>query len=250
MLTTNNIILRYYLIISIIFISIVLMHNNIYNEDKKHRHLIRNTVNAISLKKNLSNLPFIIDHIPTDKKEVFITIDDGSEKDDNFITMVRQQHIPFVMFLADVFIKNNYNYFSELQSLGNNIENHTINHFNLKTKNYEEQKNEICGMRDKINNIYHKQPILFRPPGGYYNDDTIKAAQACNMQHLILWKDTMQIDDMRYQDKNLHSGDIILAHFRGPQQLKGVSMIQMMQNLLDSIKRQGFTVGNLNDYLN
>ncbi len=61
----------------------------------------------------------------------------------------------------------------------------------------------------------------------------------------------MQIRNMQYQapDKKLRNGDIILAHFRGPSELKGTTMTQMFANLLKRIREQGFAVARLEDYI-
>jgi hypothetical protein len=61
----------------------------------------------------------------------------------------------------------------------------------------------------------------------------------------------MQITTLRYQeaDKKLRPGDIILAHFRGPKELKGTTMTEMFGNLLKRIQIQGFTVARLEDYI-
>ncbi|GAA3058041.1 hypothetical protein GCM10020000_45940 [Streptomyces olivoverticillatus] len=67
---------------------------------------------------------------------------------------------------------------------------------------------------------------------------------------MVLWEATMQINDMRYAEGDkLHPGDIILAHFRGPSELKGTSMTEMTANMLRSIQAQGFTVARLEDYV-
>jgi hypothetical protein len=61
----------------------------------------------------------------------------------------------------------------------------------------------------------------------------------------------MQIHNMTYQEpgKKLRPGDIILAHFRGPSELKGATMTQMFADLLKHIQEQGFAVARLEDYL-
>jgi hypothetical protein len=60
----------------------------------------------------------------------------------------------------------------------------------------------------------------------------------------------MQISDMQYQGAHaLNPGDIILSHFRGPNQLKGETMIGMMTHLFKHIQAQGFTIARLTDYV-
>ncbi|MGW1504290.1 hypothetical protein ACWCQW_38260 [Streptomyces mirabilis] len=55
---------------------------------------------------------------------------------------------------------------------------------------------------------------------------------------------------MRYQkaDKRLRPGDIFLAHFLGPKELKGTTMTVIFGNLLKHTQKQGFTVARLEDY--
>ncbi|MEE1751134.1 polysaccharide deacetylase family protein [Streptomyces sp. SP18CS02] len=192
-----------------------------------------------------------IKEIPTDKKIVFLTFDDGNEKDPRFIEIIRDLRIPFTMFLTDDAVKKDYGYFRKLQALGNPIENHTLTHTDLKTLNRSGQQREICGAQEKFVKEFGQAPRLFRPPFGSWNDDTLAAMKACDLQAMVLWRVDMGIEDMEYQraDRTLRPGQIILAHFRGPKDLKGQSLTDMTANMLRRIQEQGFTVARLEDYL-
>ncbi|MFD5426897.1 polysaccharide deacetylase family protein [Streptomyces sp. NPDC127084] len=193
----------------------------------------------------------VISDIPVQDKVVFITVDDGAEKDPEFVTMMEELKIPFSMFLTDSAISSDYGYFDRLRKLGNGVHNHTLTHPNLRTLDAAAQKREICGQQDKLKARYGTAPRLLRPPYGNWNEDTRAAAKACGAQAIVLWRESMQIKNMQYQrgDKKLHPGDIILAHFRGPSDLKGATMTEMTANLLRRIQEQGFTVARLEDYL-
>ncbi|WP_327316617.1 polysaccharide deacetylase family protein [Streptomyces sp. NBC_01235] len=193
----------------------------------------------------------VISEIPTKEKIVFLTFDDGAEKDPKFVTMMRELKIPFTMFLTDAAIRADYGYFEPLQGLGDSIQNHTLTHPNLRTLGASAQKLEICGQQKKLKDRYGTAPRLFRPPYGNWNEDTRAAAASCGLEKIVLWRESMQIKNMQYQraDKKLHPGDIILAHFRGPSELKGTTMTEMTANMLRHIQEQGFTVARLEDYL-
>lgn len=195
--------------------------------------------------------PPVIKSIPTDQKIVFITIDDGAEKDPRFLEMARDMGVPFTMFLNDSYVRQDPEYFRQLQEMGNTVQNHTLDHPNLNTLGAEAQKREICGNADRIEQVYGQRPYLFRPPFGNYNATTEQVAGECGVGAIVLWRESMQISDMQYldADKQLKPGDIILAHFRGPSDLKGKTMTQMMANLLRKIQAQGFTVARLEDYV-
>ncbi|MFI5872202.1 polysaccharide deacetylase family protein [Streptomyces sp. NPDC051445] len=193
----------------------------------------------------------VISEIPTQQKIVFLTFDDGAEKDPQFVTMMRELKIPFTMFLTDAAISSDYGYFKKLQAFGDGVQNHTLTHPNLRTLGAAAQKQEICGQQAKLKDHYGAAPRLFRPPYGNWNEDTRAAAASCGAEAIVLWRESMQIKNMQYQrgDKKLHPGDIVLAHFRGPSELKGTTMTEMTANLLRHVQEQGFTIARLEDYL-
>ncbi|MEU2514864.1 polysaccharide deacetylase family protein [Streptomyces syringium] len=196
--------------------------------------------------------PLLVRRVPTRDKVVFVTVDDGAEKDPEFVKMAEDLKLPLTMFLTDDIARagRGYPYFDRLHALGNGVHNHTLGHPNLRTLGPDAQRRQICGQQDALAKRYGARPTLFRPPYGNYNDATLAAAGGCGVKAVVLWEATMQINDMRYaQGGRLRPGDIVLAHFRGPKELKGTSMTQMTTNMLRSIQRQGYTVARLEDYL-
>ncbi|GAA0429525.1 polysaccharide deacetylase family protein [Streptomyces luteireticuli] len=197
-------------------------------------------------------VPQIVRRVPVKDKVVFVTFDDGAEKDPKFLEMAKDLKLPFSMFLTDSAARagRGYGYFDTLRALGNGVHNHTLTHPNLRTLSPEAQKREICGQQETLKKRFGKRPELFRPPYGNYNDATLAAAGSCGIKAVVLWQATMQINDMRYAEAGkLRPGDIVLAHFRGPAELKGTTMTRMVTNMLRSIQRQGYTVARLEDYV-
>ncbi|MDI3385713.1 polysaccharide deacetylase family protein [Streptomyces sp. B-S-A8] len=195
-------------------------------------------------------LPPVVDRVPTDDKVVFLTFDDGAERDPQFVRMVRELQLPVSMFLTDRVVGPGYAHFAELRSVGATVQNHTLDHPYLPGLSYEGQRWEICGQQDKLKERFGIKPRLFRPPYGEYNDDTLRAAADCGISAVVLWRVSMQIDDLRYAgEAGLRPGDIVLAHFRGPAELNGASLTEMTTRMLRRIQAQGFTVARLEDYL-
>ena len=195
----------------------------------------------------------VIDSVPTKQKVVFITLDDGQEKDPNFVRMMRDLKVPFTMFLMNDAIRSDYGYFKPLQALGNSIQNHTLHHPAMNTLSEAGQRTEICGDQKILTQQYGAAPFLFRPPygAGAHTAGLNAAVQACGPRAIVYWKETMQITGLQYQTSvhRFHDGDIILAHFRGPSELKGETMTKMFANLVKRIEEQGFTVARLDDYI-
>jgi peptidoglycan/xylan/chitin deacetylase (PgdA/CDA1 family) len=197
--------------------------------------------------------PTVFSHVPLTDKVVFVTIDDGIEKDPQFIQMVKDFRVPITISLADVLIRDDYAYFEKLYETGYvSIQNHTVSHpLDMPALSAAAQLDEISGQQERLLGEYGIKPYIFRPPGGNYNATTTAAASAAGLKGLMLWKEAMEISDMQYQTSSHHlrPGDIILCHFRGPAQLHGETMTRMMSRLYKHIQSQGFTVGDITRYV-
>ncbi|MFI0238826.1 polysaccharide deacetylase family protein [Streptomyces sp. NPDC016845] len=198
-------------------------------------------------------LPPVFTTVPTTDKVVFLTIDDGAEKDPRFLRMMSDLQIPYSAFLTDTEVrkkKPGYAYFKKARSLGATLNNHTLHHRFLPDLSYAQQKHEICGMQDKLEDHYGKRPTLFRPPYGDYDQDTLRAAKACGIEHAPIWNAEVFADriDHREWDRSLHPGDIVLTHFRGREDWAG-TMPDMARTFLDRVTAEGYAVARLEDYL-
>jgi len=197
--------------------------------------------------------PTVFSHVPMTDKVVFVTIDDGIEKDPNFIQMVKDFQVPITISLADVLIRDDYAYFEKLYETGYvSIQNHTLTHpLDMPGLSAARQLDEVAGQQEKLHKEYGAAPYIFRPPGGNYDPTTVQSVSEAGLKGLMLWKETMQISDMEYQtaDHRLQPGDIILCHFRGPAQLDGETMVRMMTRMYRHIQDQGFTVADVTKYV-
>ncbi|WP_344599499.1 polysaccharide deacetylase family protein [Streptomyces glaucus] len=196
------------------------------------------------------DLPPVFTTVPTRHKVVFLTIDDGAEKDPAFLRMMSELRIPYSAFLSDYLVRKDYGYFERMQRLGVTLNNHTLRHPYLPALSYARQKREICGMQDVIERRYGKRPVLFRPPYGNYDQDTLRAAKACGIRYAPLWNEEVFADRWEYRewDRELRPGDIVLSHFRGRGDWEG-TMRDMARRFLDKVTAEGYAVARLEDYL-
>lgn len=195
-------------------------------------------------------LPPVFTTVPTKKKIVFLTIDDGAEKDPELLRMMSELEIPYSAFLTDYVVRDNYGYFEKMQDRGVALHNHTLNHRYMPALSYAKQKKEICEQQAKIEKRFGKRPRLFRPPYGSYNEDTLRAAKSCGVKAVPLWAAEAFPDHMEWRewDRDLHPGDIILTHFRGKAEWKG-SMADMIRNVMKVVTAKGYAVARLEDYV-
>ncbi|MDK1343103.1 polysaccharide deacetylase family protein [Streptomyces sp. 378] len=196
------------------------------------------------------DLPPVFTTIPTRDKVVFLTIDDGAEKDPAFLRMMSDLDVPYTAFLSGYLIKDDPRYFRRMQSRGVVLNNHTLHHPDLRGMSYRAQKREICGMQRYLERRFGKRPALFRPPFGSYDRTTLRAAKTCGIAYAPLWNEEVFADHWEYReaDRKLRPGDIVLTHFRGRDQWKG-TMTDMVRRFLDKVTTQGYAVGRLEDYL-
>ncbi|MFD8300765.1 polysaccharide deacetylase family protein [Streptomyces sp. NPDC059690] len=195
-------------------------------------------------------LPPVFTTVPTRQKVVFLTIDDGAEKDRAFLRMMSELKIPYSAFLSNFLVKDDYAYFRRMQSEGVALNNHTLTHPYLPGLSYAEQKQEICGMQKIMKRQFGKAPTLFRPPFGNYNRDTLRAAKSCGIEYAPIWDEEVFVDHWEYRedDRDLHPGDIVLTHFRGRHEWKG-TMVDDMRRFLNKVTAEGYAVARLEDYL-
>ncbi|MEV6315878.1 polysaccharide deacetylase family protein [Streptomyces sp. NPDC051776] len=197
-----------------------------------------------------SGLPPVIARVPTSDRVVFLTIDDGVHKDPRLIRMLRELGVPVSAFLSDYVVRDDYDYFRQLQSLGVAINNHTINHEDLLTLSYRGQRKEICRQQDTIEREFGVRPRIFRPPYGNWDRDTLRAARSCGITVVPLWSQEAFARRIEYGggEHRFRPGDIILTHFRGKSEWDG-TMPDMVRRVIRAATSQGFALARLEDYI-
>lgn len=84
---------------------------------------------------------------------------------------------------------------------------------------------------------------MLRPPYGEWNETTRTAAKACGIKYIVMWNVSLPTSQLRYAEgTKLKAGDIILTHWRP-------DLYRHLPGALDDIKRQGFKIAALQDYL-
>lgn len=192
------------------------------------------------------SLPAVLDRVPTTDPVVFITIDDGYSTSAKVAAVLAQTGVPVTSFLTANSVSSSHKYFAKVSELdGQVIQNHSIDHPQMPNLSEQGQQEQICATSEQFVDWFGARPWMFRPPYGEHNDTTKVAAKACGIDYLVLWNVSLPGPGptLRYASGDqLQAGDIILTHWRDDLADNVLSMLQQ-------IRRQGFKVAALQDYL-
>lgn len=183
----------------------------------------------------------VITRVETTDPVVFLTIDDGWTRQPEAQAALEEADIPASLFLVDPPVEQDAEYFRSIP--GTLVEGHTQTHVDLRTVSAEEQRAEICGNADTIENAFGRRPVLFRPPYGEYNDATVQAAAECGMKAIVLWEQSLNGSDVSYRSEpRFRRGDIILTHFRE-------NFVEELRTVIRHVEAAGLEFALLEDYI-
>jgi peptidoglycan/xylan/chitin deacetylase (PgdA/CDA1 family) len=188
-----------------------------------------------------ASTPPALDHVRTADGVVFLTYDDGADRDPRLTALIRERRLPVTFFLTDTVAGPAYGHFARLRSVGASLQNHTLDHRSLRGLPYAGQRAEICGQQTKLHSRFGVHPRLFRPPYGRYDPTTLRAAGDCGITAVVLWRAELTTDGtLTYTrgDPHLHPGDIVSVAAPG-----------RTEDLLHRIEKRGLRVARLEDYL-
>jgi peptidoglycan/xylan/chitin deacetylase (PgdA/CDA1 family) len=159
---------------------------------------------------------YVIDHVATKEPVVFLTVDDGSHLSRETNQYIRNLRIPITTFaLPEQINRHRRRFVNLLRQTGMTFENHTQTHRIVSAMDYEGQRAEICAGNREVERVIRRRPAFFRPPGGGWNSDTVRAAKACGLSRIVMWN--VMADGGRIVRADggtgLHRGDIVLLHY-------------------------------------
>lgn len=145
-----------------------------------------------------------------------------------------------------------YPYFiRDMAAQGHEVANHTYHHVRLPPLPLPDAVDELTWANDAIQKLSGKPVRYFRPPGGDYTPQTLRAARQLGLT-TVFWTDDPgdfqnpgdALLESRLQSK-LRPGGIVLLHDNAPQ------MLDVLQGFLHVARKEGYTlttVGGLPKY--
>ncbi len=137
---------------------------------------------------------------------------------------------------------------------GHELGNHTYSHIDVKKSSKEKIEKEFQKTQDMIYSITGVKPKVFRPPYGFYNQNTLNVANE-NKCKVILWSPNQDPKDWSSPGvdrivntviSKTKNGDIILLH----DYIEGNShTIEALKTILPDLKARGYRFVTVSELL-
>lgn len=189
--------------------------------------------------------------IPTDKKELYLTFDDGPIPDltPYVLDQLDAYKAKATFFCVGDNIRKHPDIAADLISRGHVIGNHTFNHFKGWNVPYKDYVNNVKKCDLHINEVQKpKQINLFRPPHGQL---TWRLTRALKREYKVIMWDVLAYDfdqshapqkSLKHTINRTSKGSIIVFHdnYKAEDKLK-----YMLPRYLEHFSEQGFSFKKL-----
>ena len=142
----------------------------------------------------------------------------GTDEVYRILTILSEFDAVATFFIGGCWADDNVDCLKAIYEAGHEIGNHGYFHKEHSKFNFEQNQKEIHTCNQFIQQAIGVKPMLFAPPSGAYNDDTIAAAASLGLSTVLWSKDTIDWRDKNAAliytraTKNVKNGDFILMH--------------------------------------
>ena len=160
------------------------------------------------------------DDLPPKHPWIALTFDDGPHPimTERLLQVLQEEHVPGTFFIVGKMAARYPLLVQEIARQGNELANHTYNHYRLTRLDNAKVLDELDQTREVIRRITGQDTILFRPPGGDYTRRMLRATTKAGYR-MVLW--TTLTNDFRGVSSRViyrrvmdgaQDGGIILMH--------------------------------------
>jgi len=208
-----------------------------------------NEGSIVSVFSNQKRLP--IYSVETEEKRIAISFDAawGDEFTDDILDTLDKYNVKTTFFLVEFWVDKYPDMVKKIYDRGHEVGNHSSTHPHMSKLTKDQIINELKTTGDKIAKITGKDPVVFRPPFGDYNNLLIETAEELNY-HTIQWDvDSLDWKEMGVQPvvdrvtRNVKKGSIVLFH----NNAKHVS--GYLPLVLEKLQEQGYEIVPVSDLI-
>ena len=165
----------------------------------------------------------------------------GTESLEKMLEIFEKYNIKTTFFVGGSWAKENMSLLKKMYESGHEIASHGTNHKEHGKISYKQNLTEIQTCHEIVKHILGIEMNLFAPPGGSYNQNTVKAAEFLGYKTIMWSRDTIDWRDhntsLIYNRAvtNLAGGDLILMH---PTE----NTVEALTNIICYAKNHGFNL--------
>ncbi|MEC0127987.1 polysaccharide deacetylase family protein [Paenibacillus pabuli] len=199
----------------------------------------------------------IVWEVPTHDKLIALTFDDGPDpvQTPQILALLQQYQAKGTFFVLGKWAEKFPELIQQEQREGHEIANHTYAHtYAVRSTRADKYSLEMNEAEKSIVEAGAARPLLFRPPGGYYNDMVIQAAKQQGYT-IVLWSWHQDTRDWASPGvsaivnkvlKNARNGDIVLFH----DKVEGKSQtVTALKTILPKLQEQGYRFVTVSELL-
>ncbi|MGC6589190.1 polysaccharide deacetylase family protein [Paenibacillus sp. Dod16] len=200
----------------------------------------------------------IVWEVPTHNKVIALTFDDGPDAQNTvqILDLLKQYDAKATFFVVGSRVEKHPEIVARELQEGHEIGNHSYSHPPFHNINVSKLTSELNQTQDAIFQATGIRTVLFRPPGGSYNEAIVRTSKDFGML-TVLWSWHQDTLDWRKPGvnrivkkvlDNAHNGDIVLMHDFVPSSTQTVEALKV---ILPELQKRGYefvTVSELLSY--
>lgn len=194
-----------------------------------------------------------ISRVETDRKMIALTFDDNYQTDRSFqvVDILKRYQVPATVFVIGHYTENGPALAEAIAEAGFEVGDHTFSHTDCSSTPAHWLPEEIGGGTDSFRKITGAPTSnLFRPPYGYYNEETLRVTGEEGFAYAVLWDiDTRDwegksADEIRSTVLNeARPGSIVLMHFNAPH------TFEALPSIIEGLRGKGYQLVTVSDLL-
>ncbi|WP_153977900.1 polysaccharide deacetylase family protein [Paenibacillus xylanilyticus] len=199
----------------------------------------------------------IVWEVPTHDKLIALTFDDGPDpvQTPQILALLKQYQAKGTFFVLGKWAEKYPELVMQEQHEGHEVANHTYAHtYAVKSTAKDKFTQDMVAAEQSIMDAGVPRPLLFRPPGGFYNDMVIDVAKQKGYT-IVLWSWHQDTRDWASPGvaaitnkvlKNARNGDIVLFHDKVEGRAQTVAALKV---ILPKLQQEGYRFVTVSELL-
>lgn len=124
--------------------------------------------------------------ITDNENTIFLTFDQGYENGYTSVILdvLKEKNVKATFFVIQDYVDRNPELVQRMIDEGHNIGNHSVHHYSMPDRTFDENIQEIQGLHDYMLENFNYEMTMFRPPMGEYSEKTLAITQKCGYKKI------------------------------------------------------------------